>query len=274
MYVLTKEIRKEFIDGLRPSYAKSLPRMSLAGGQDILSAAKKLYLSGTPFHNRGDDRQSRMNDPVALESLLYPLSENILRYFFVYSTPNSQAEFDKFHDELCETFLDSFKKAGYEHTYGNAQKFVNVLFKYLSCFEDAELYFEEKFKYCHMAIDRYTYNGYRLPFYRNVAYPSIYGHSPKNLTAWSQLSKSEYLNIKNDIVKYISANPKTYNEYLRICHLLSVFTQVPFLDKDYVLTPFEAEFFIWTIAKCCQEKDENKNYIYSIQFVRKIQKML
>jgi hypothetical protein len=125
-----------------------------------------------------------------------------------------------------------------------------------------------------MAIDRYTYNGYRLPFYRNVVYPSIYGHSPKELTAWSQLTKTEYLNLKNDIVKYISGAPKTYNEYLRICHLLSVFTRVPFLTDDYVVTPFEAEFFLWTIAKCCQGKNENDTYVYNATFVREIQKVL
>jgi hypothetical protein len=274
MYILTKDIRNEFIAGLRPSYAKSLPRMSLAGGHGIMFAAKELYLSGTPFQNRGVGRQRRMNDPVALESVLHPLCEKILRYFFVDPTPSSQAAFDKFHDELCVMFLDGFREAGYTHTYGNAQKFINILFKYLSCFEDAELYFEEKFKYCHMAIDRYTYNGYRLPFYRNVVYPSIYGHSPKELTAWSQLTKTEYLNLKNDIVKYISGAPKTYNEYLRICHLLSVFTRVPFLTDDYVMTPFEAEFFLWTIAKCCQEKNENDTYVYNATFVREIQKML
>lgn len=215
-----------------------------------------------------------MNDPVALEFVLYPLCEKILHYFFEDPTPSSQAAFDKYHDELCVMFLDGFREAGYTHTYGNAQKFINILFKYLSCFEDAELHFEKKFKYCHMAIDRYTYNGYRLPFYRNVVYPSIYGHSPKELTAWSQLTKTEYLNLKNDIVKYISGTPKTYNEYLRICHLLSVFIRVSFLTDDYVVTPFEAEFFLWTIAKCCQEKNENDTYVYNSEFVRKIKKML
>ena len=274
MYILTKDIRNEFVAGLRPGYAKSLPSMSLAGGHDIMFAAKELYLSGTPFQNRGGGRQSRMNDPDALESVLYPLCEKILGYFFDSPTPSSQAAFDEFHDELCAMFLDGFRKAGYTHTYGNAQKFINILFKYLSCYEDAELYFEEKFKYCHMALDRYTYNGYRLPFYCNVVYPSIYGHSPKELAAWSKLEKTEYKKVIDDIVNYISKNQKTYNEYLTICHSLSVFTRVPLLKEDDVLTPFESEFFLWAIAKRCQEKDKKGTYVFNVKFVRQIQKML
>ena len=274
MFILTKEIRKEFINGLRPNYAKLLPNKLIGSANDILFGAKELYFSGTPFHNRGAGRQTRMDNPDALESILNPLCEKIWRYFFGDFTPATQSEFDEFHNELCVLFLDTFREAGFIHTYGNAQKFINVLFKYLACYDDAERFFEEKFKYCHMALDRYTYNGYRLPFYRDVVYTSIYGRPSDNLTAWSQLNEAEYKKVNKDIVSYVSAKNKTYNQYLSICHSLSVFIGVAHLKKDYVLTPFEAEFFLWAISKRCQEKDENGNYIYSAAFVKKIKSLL
>ena len=274
MCILTEEMRKEFIAGLRPSYAKMLTTKSIGSVNDIVFGATELYLSGTPFHNRGANRQSRMSNKDDVAVILDPLCVKIHHYFFESPAPSHQDGFDAIHKELCEQFLESFKKAGYTHTYGNAQKFINVLFKYLACYEDAERFFKEKFKYCHMALDRYTYNGYRLPFYRDVVYASMHGRSDEKLTAWSQLTESEYHRVAKDIADYISSHPKTYNEYLKICHSLSVFVSVPLLCEDYALTPFEAEFFLWAIAKRCQEKEENGAYTYTAAFVRNIKSLL
>ena len=273
MFILTKEIRAEFINGLRPSYAKTLPTKFIGSVNDILFGAKELYLSGTPFDNRGAHRQTRMKNANAVATALEPLCVKIWRYFFGSPAPNCQADFDIFHEECCETFLNIFQNAGITHTYGNAQKFINVLFKYLACYNDADQ-FSDKFKYCHFTLDRYTYNGYRIPFYRDVVYSAIHCQPTNGLTAWSQLAKSEYKNITADIVSYVSQNPKTYNQYLSVCYSLSVFTSVPSLAEDYALTPFEAEFFLWAIAKRCQEKDANGKYIYNPAFVRNVKSLL
>ena len=186
--------------------------------------------------------------------------------YFNTSPATSQTEFDFFHKELCELFLSGCNTKGYSHSYGNAQKEINVLFKYLSCYADSPEY-AEWFRYCHMALDRFTYNGYRLPFYRDVVYPVVHGCSAGNLSAWSKLRESEYTNIISEIVNYVANNPKTYNEYLVICADFPIFTNIPKLSQktDYALTPFEAEFFLWAIAKQCMDKS-----IYTTDFVKGI----
>lgn len=98
----------------------------------------------------------------------------------------NQSLFDKEHSELCCNFITAFKKginsinsaitsaidigappkgipSNYlkysqidpsQITYGKAQKIVNMTFKYLSLFDDANQ-FSNVFQYCHVAIDRY-----------------------------------------------------------------------------------------------------------------------
>lgn len=274
MCILNREMRDSFIKGLRVSYAKALSKKMIDNLDDIVFGAQKLYLSGTPFDNRGSKKQPRMEDEDALEIALMPIAKMVLEYFKG-EAPHDQNEFNGFHEALCELFLRTFAVAGYAHTYGSAQKFCNILFKYLACYADAEKY-AESFRYCHTAIDRYTYNGYRLPFYRDVVYKEVHGRAPRNLTAWSKLTKAEYIEIVSDIVTYTANNPKTFNTYLDICANLQMFTQLQRLseDEDYVLTPFEAEFFLWAIAKKSQEKDSNKRYIYDIACVKRVRELL
>lgn len=275
MYILSPQMRSNFIDNLRPTYARNLPQKNIENREDIMFGAKNLYLSGTPFAQRGTERQVRATDTLLVESALVPFVEKVWFYFNQMPAPTRQAEFDQFHEELCDIFLNRFYDFGYVHNYGNAQKQVNVLFKYLSCYADAAQY-AEWFKYCHMALDGYTYNSYRLPFYLKVVHEALHNYPAGKLTAWSKFTRSEYKVVTSDIISYISANPKTYNDYLDICAHFPILENIPRLSpkKDYVLTPFEAEFFIWLIAKNCFEKDPAGAYIYNISLVNEIKHML
>lgn len=275
MSILNSQIRSSFINSLHRTYARELPEKHIQKRDDIMFGAKNLYLSGTPFSKRGSNIQASESDETVVESALTPFVEKVWAYFNQMPAPTSQREFNLFHEELCDTFLSGFNNFGYTHTYGNAQKQVNVLFKYLSCYADSTRY-AEWFRYCHMALDGYTYNGYRLPFYVKVVHKSIYNIPVGPLTAWSKLTRSEYKAVTADITTYVNTNPKTYNEYLDICAQFPVLTNIPRLSPkdDYVLTPFEAEFFIWIIAKKCYEKNANKAYVYNISFVNEIKHML
>ena len=268
MSILTKDIRDEFIGGLRAKYAKALPSKSIANKDDIMFAAANLYAYGTPFVNQGKRRQSHYGtgttDIQTIKKELNNYVAAVLGYFKK-PYPKSQADFDNDHKNLCEIFLRSITK--YQHTYGNAQKMTNILFKYLACFMDASIY-EDWFKYCHMALDRFTYNGYRLPFYRDVVYPRIYGSSASTLTLWSCLKDVDYTTVTNDIINYVNSYPKTYNYYLDICqkklHILSSISHLS-TSHDYELTPFEAEFFLWIIAKKCKDKSVSNATIETIK---------
>ncbi|XME04036.1 hypothetical protein QYZ88_007625 [Lachnospiraceae bacterium C1.1] len=77
------------------------------------------------------------------------LAKAIQRYFI-----ESEAKFE--HDTWCESFRkDVEKNYNYPARYGQAQKVVNMAFKYLYSCTGAELN-PSKFEDCHMPFDQYT----------------------------------------------------------------------------------------------------------------------
>lgn len=270
MSILTPEMRNEFIGGLRLKYTKSLSSKFIANVNDIMYAATNLYAYGTPFVNIGKFRQPHYGASYIshLEIILKPFVDEIWDYFNRKLPYTTQADFNIFHNSLCNIFLSAIRHAGrYSHTYGSAQKMTNILFKYLSCFSDA-LKYKDWFTYCHMALDRFTYNGYRLPFYRDIVYPAVHRCSGIMLGPWSRMTDANYTAAQSEITSYVSSNPKTYNDYLNICHNhLGILGHIAPLSEsnNYVLTPFEAEFFIWAIAKKCNDKSVTKHMIRTIK---------
>ena len=60
------------------------------------------------------------------------------------------------HDKWCTEFINDVKTYyDYDARYGQAQKVVNMAFKYLYCCNGAEAY-NTKFEECHMPLDQYT----------------------------------------------------------------------------------------------------------------------
>ena len=206
MYLIDPTVRNGFISGLAESpkyrYALTLPTLSITNQSDIEFAAVKLYRSGTPFDNQGRTRQSRMQNEADVRATLAPFVEKIWKYFNeAPNTGNTQANFDRFHEELCELFQTLFAAAGYAHTYGNAQKMVNMLFKYLTCFSDYNA-FAGLFEHCHIPIDRKILQALYL---YAVPHTTRYGEyqeinpatGKKENTPWTRMDKAQY-NILRD----------------------------------------------------------------------------
>lgn len=202
MYIIDPTMRTNFILGLRPRYARLLPNKLIRNRIDISFAATNLYVSGTPFFNynnaaRGLVRQARMTSAADVERTLIPFVDKVWKYFNQHpNTNNSQANFDRFHEELCDLFLSSFAIAGYVHTYGNAQKMVNMLFKYLTCFADYST-FADLFNYCHIPIDGKILGGfylaYRVPNTKGTRTSGTYSG-----VRWTRMDKATYLALCND----------------------------------------------------------------------------
>lgn len=75
-----------------------------------------------------------------------------------------QDQFDQEHKKMCDILIEMFKKEGiYESvTYGQAQKIINMAFKYLYTYDcKNNQKNKEVYKYCHMPLDRYTLTWYR-----------------------------------------------------------------------------------------------------------------
>ena len=186
--------------------------MNIDNHKDVLLAVKKAYIDLQPrtykkiFNwwkdsnnvKKDGSRQNHIqkkweNDKI---KILEKLADDIENYL---KNPNKQ--FDEWHNEECNDFLNNFNpmlnKYGYESiTYGKAQKIINMTFKYLFCFDDAMNYIAV-FDKCHMPIDSYI-----LKWYEKEV---IKGKS--GISSWSDMTDTQYFNLQSKIKKYISQNP-------------------------------------------------------------------
>ena len=159
--------------------------------------------------------------------------------------------FDEWHKAVCTEFLTLFnednKKRYMPVAYGKAQKAVNMVFKYLYCYDGAEKYINEGyFAHCHMPLDNFTLNWYK----KEVAYPPTDG-------AWSDLKYGAYVEIQTNIRNYLkgSSSPLPSNA-------------------------LEAEFYVWQRERYEEDFKElakalaavNDDYLQSLtdEFIRSV----
>lgn len=109
---------------------------------------------------------------------------------------NDQAKFDDLHKTACYALISSFK--GQTFTVGQAQKWINMTFKYLHLLDYPEV--QKVYEYCHIPIDTYML--------------SITNYSLSKV--WSKLDDySEYLEYQNWFrVKYPNDIPLDKEFYL------------------------------------------------------------
>ncbi len=172
------------------------------------------------------------------DEVLEKLAKEIQKYF----KENKTSDFDTLHYTLCDKFIKNLRARGYTPSYGQAQKVVNMTFKYLYCCEGAERY-KNKFFNCHMALDSYTLNWFKYDVLKcwyneqtdKSRYPTIHYGKINNDVKWSNLIQGDvteaysYLWIQKIVREY-------FENYL----------SYPYKTKDgESLTPFEAEFYIW-----------------------------
>ncbi|MBQ6832266.1 MAG: hypothetical protein IJO28_06465 [Oscillospiraceae bacterium] len=150
------------------------------------------------------------------------------------------ADFEQWHQNMCESLLRLIN-ARYcdrkENTknlvavsYGKAQKIINMMFKYLYCFDCADRYLE-KFQNCHMTIDAVI-----IDWFADVALPALSGKSEKFLNSGTiKWSKAFHRGSMTE--------PNTYLWYQK---QIKQFLKISYLDQDgQKLTPFLAEFYAW-----------------------------
>ena len=193
--------------------------LSLTNFDHVLLVVEKAYLSMQP---RTFTRISG-NEKINIEKRkaeLKDLTNKFIDYFQA-PAPKTQAEFDKWHKNICDWFLNEFntnvmRPAGYKDIcYGKAQKIVNVAFKSLYLFCDIVPGNPSHFTFCHFIIDRYTLIWYNDEVCKKRGMPVF-------KKPWRDMSYSEYIEIQKNIRNYLN----TQNEYCQ--------------------NPFLAEFEIWS----------------------------
>ena len=194
--------------------------MSLKDKNDIILAIRKAYIDMSPrtfdknkdWWNNPKNVKTTKNGKLKNERLKeddwQEAKKDVFNWladeFYTYFQDGCN-DFNDWHKTICDEFLNRFKpilnEYGYDAEkslkYGKAQKIINMTFKYLFCFDDAENY-GEKFDVCHMPIDSYILNWYN--------------DSSKNkcTVAWSDLGKEKYYTIQADIKNILG----DYNPFL------------------------------------------------------------
>lgn len=163
------------------------------------------------------------------------------------NTDNSEIynDFNEWHKLACESIkscLDHYYKED-SVSYGKEQKIVNMTLKGIYCLEGSEEHVN-KFSNCHMTLDSFT-----LEWFYRCCNNEKYKHDDfakeigrKNLPVWS--------NIEKDTIELVDENTKKKDKfhvwgYYDIQEKIASLVKSIELEKDFSVTPFEAEFFIW-----------------------------
>ena len=161
MKIIDANLRNNFLEGLKnkrrsKSYAQKISSRLIKNNNDILAACFDVYNSGIIFPQGG--ALAKRKETPNIDVILVNLANKIYAYFMNKENASiSEQCFDKFHADCCNSFINSINSArasvGYAPIYyGSAQKMVNMIFKYLVCYQDYADY-ANYFKWCHMPID-------------------------------------------------------------------------------------------------------------------------
>jgi hypothetical protein len=182
---------------------------------DILSACQNIYNSGIIFPQGGVS--AKRNGTPNIDEILSNVAEKIYNYLSDENNAEISCKcFDELHNAICTEFLDSLNNArqsvGYvELCYGSAQKFINMVFKYLSCYSDFSSY-KDHFKWCHMPIDtvilKWLKDNYNITSIKYYVYFNKKGKATlsakyKN-NPWTKFSKNLYTDLLDVIREKVS----------------------------------------------------------------------
>lgn len=183
------------------------------------------------------EERKNFEEPTKTLYLMNRLEDNgfIERYVEYFRNPcvKKDADFDKWHHETCQLFLEILNgrcnglgkgvKIYKNLCYGKAQKIVNMMFKHLYCLKVDEAY-QKYFTHCHMTLDNFT-----LEWFKRFVCCQRTG-------SWSNL-------VYEDNPNAISNNSKCYQYYQSKTR--KYFEKSEVKEKYGGMTPFQAEFFIW-----------------------------
>lgn len=199
MYKIPQQLISNFTDYFieksgKYDYFNKIVKFSIKNRKDIEEAIVYVFNSGIAFQTgaqRYKDHESK--------NYLSEIASYIYEYFNNRKGKENTLddEFDKLHEKLCNLFLERTKELGKEYTYGNAQKLINMTFKYLACFKDYSE-FSELFEYCHTPIDSIILKNYFLIGVNNISARSKKYLFNNNEYCWTKLNKDAYKSLVRD----------------------------------------------------------------------------
>jgi len=190
-------------------------------------------------------RRSKTDYKSIKDNLLEAFTPYYLDFSFKEKNIGKNAFNDEFN-KLILQFIDIMEKSKKKvfATFGFAQKFVSMSFKYMYCFDGSK---RENFKFCKLPLDKYT-----ISWYRQNGDEELIKQFKDLKFAWSEISEHLYNEIQNDIDSILSKKCKY---------------QIKCSDKTAkIVLPenkIEVEFIVWSQEKlneAYREMIKYKNY--------------
>lgn len=181
----------------------------------------------------------------AKDIALVNLTNNILEIFS--KNINNQEDYDVWHKSVCDEFVEDFNIAidGEYHkiTFGKGQKIVNMAFKFLYCYKDANNY--NFFEYCHMPLDSFTLYWFWNDVKSEYNKKSYRGQRIGNVNQLNKTSCGDYwsnLNYNSDIE---NGGKLGYADIQKLIgnHLKEYGNKYNRMEKGE--RKLDAEFYIW-----------------------------
>lgn len=106
---------------------------------------------------------------------------------------SNKTEFKNLFNSLKDRFLDLLANNGLGvlSKFGFAQKFINMTFKYLYCFDDCD---KANLRFCHLPLDQYT-----IDWYKQYGERVIIAKFKAINFAWANIDEALYWDIQEDI---------------------------------------------------------------------------
>lgn len=153
--------------------------------------------------------------------------------------------FDEIHKKICVNLIEKCKERT-NMTYGQAQKIINMAFKYLYCCKhDSEM--EERFKACHMPLDSFSLEWFKRKFKEKFfSNPNSYFENNRELPE-NLFTKKGEKKLKVELIGSWSSM-QTWEEdckkqeypYEFYAHVIKQYC------KENSITPLQLDFIVWS----------------------------
>lgn len=207
-----------YVDALYQGYLDACRTIHWNGkanenGKNLLKAKKE-------WDKERDKKGTFIEEENPMREPLKTVAKELLKYFKENKEENKET-FNNKHTKWCKALIKDYSSYLDEKlTYGQAQKIINMAFKYLYCiFAENEKLEEkkEKFKYCHMPLDKFSLEWVKRYFKKG------------NVQSWSRMEEKDYENKKYGYNTY-SKNIKEYCEQ----------------KYDGQISPLQLDFVVWS----------------------------
>ena len=153
--------------------------------------------------------------------------------------------FDEIHKKICVNLIEKCKERT-NITYGQAQKIINMAFKYLYCCKhDSEM--EERFKACHMPLDSFSLEWFKRKFKEKFfSNPDSYSENnrelPENLFTkkGEKKLKAESIGSWSSMQTWEEDCKKQEYPYEFYAHVIKQYC------KENSITPLQLDFIVWS----------------------------